>query len=161
MYLSTSYKLLYCFLFAMIALFFYKTTSLSSEAMIFPLLILTIMAILTVASLFKNIKNKSLLANQLQENDADVTVQSDEITMLGIHRSIMFIFWLLAILIGGYLFSFLYAIPVWMFCYLLYYKQKLAISMLYTAIFWIVLYEGFYKRLYVSLDQGLWLNFIY
>lgn len=161
MYLSTSYKLLYVFLYAMIILFAYKTLSLSTEAMIFPLLILTILTILTGASLCKNIKNKSLLAQQLQENDADVTVQSDEITELGIHRSMVFIFWLLAIIIGGYLFSFLYAIPVWMFCYLLYYKQRLAVATLYTAIFWIILYEGFYKRLYVSLDQGLWLNFLY
>lgn len=159
MVLSTSYQLLYLFIYACITVFFAKTLLLSSEAMIFPFLILTTLSILTTASLICNMRNKTLYRNTIQENDADITVQENEISSNGLKRSCIFILWLVFILLGGYYFSFLIAIPIWMFCYLIFYKHRVIVSLVYTVVFWIILYEIFYKRLYISLDQGLWLNF--
>ena len=159
MVLSTSYKLLYLFIYVCITVFFAKTLLLSSEAMIFPFLILTTLAVLTTASLIRNMKNQSLYRNNPQQNDADVSVQDNEISADGLRRSGIFLLWLLLILLGGYYFSFLIAIPIWLFCYLIFYKHRVIVSFLYTGLFWIILYEIFYKRLYISLDQGLWLNF--
>lgn len=121
-----------------------------------PILVGTTTTVFVVIQIFSLLIKKKLSTNAIIESTKKEDKEKYK-NLFGKQAVTLFL-WLLALLVMIYLFGLMYATPLFIFLFFLFYsKEKLWKSILYALIIWAVIFFIFKGQLMVPFERGLFI----
>lgn len=125
----------------------------------FPILVCSCLFVLLSIALVKNIKDGTMNIGSLPESGLDLSYQAEEKTDYAKKQTIRFFVWIVLLIVGSQLFSFLYAVQIWMLTFFRMHGVGWIKGITLSAIAFFLIYYGLYVNAGLPIHRGMLLDF--